>query len=75
MANISKDLSEYAQAVWKEPTNEGKYQLMEIMLDACRFQDNLTPIRRKVNNRLLSNRQLDKLAADLMLCDKDKVIK
>lgn len=75
MSPTPKNLSLQAQLVWKATTIENKREQLIKLLDDCRFQKNLGKIEREVQNINTTSKRLDQIAANLMLCDTDKVIK
>ena len=73
--NVSKDLSAHAKLVWSESDiNEKRKRLHEMLVD-FRFPKKIPIFEKKINDPNITGNKLDKLAADLMLCDTDKVIK
>lgn len=72
--NLSINLSKQAQAVWNAKSIPEKKQLIRQMLDDCRFKKNLRKFEIELERVNITLNQLDRIAADLMLCDTDKVI-
>lgn len=74
MATVYNDFSELAQAVWVAVDRSEKVELINIMITNCISNDvKKATFRRQVLQMNVS--KLDRFAADLMLCDHDKVIK
>ncbi len=72
----ANDLGALAQAVWALPKTdiEGKKQRLHVLVDNFKFKDKQEKFHLQITKENNPNK-LDKLAADLMLADTDKVIK
>lgn len=73
--NLSKDLSQYAQSVWAAKTIPNKKQALNELLDNCIFQKNLDVFRKEIAKSTISMNRMDFIASNLLLVDKDKIIK
>ena len=68
-----KKLDKYAQAVWEADTLGKKKVAMVNLIDQFDHKDKSQKLQSQATQ--MTGKQLDKLAADLMLRDTDKVIK
>ena len=68
-----KNLESYAQEVWNAKTLGGKKVAIIKLIDQFDHKEKAQKLQEQ--STLMSANQLDKLAADLMLRDTDKVIK
>lgn len=68
-----KNLEQYAQAVWAADSLGSKKVAIITLID--QFDHKEKAVRLQEQATSMSMKQLDKLAADLMLRDTDKVIK
>jgi hypothetical protein len=73
---IANDLGKLAQKVWSFPPTdvESKKELLHLMVDSFKFKEKQEKFHLIIDREYRPLR-LDKLAADLMLADVDKVIK
>lgn len=67
------NLEELAQQIWNISDIKIKQQLLLEMIDGFRYKEKQEQFRLIVN-RTIQSKRLDKLAADLMLADRDKII-
>lgn len=68
-----KNLDEQCQAVWNEPSLEGKRTAVKVMINAFDHKGKSVKYLEQVET--MKPYELDNLAKDLMLRDKDRVIK
>ena len=70
----AKNLDAMAQAVWNAGSVDEKKAALNSMIDSFKFKAKQDKFRRQVAAASNPNK-LDKLAGDITLADKDKVIK
>ncbi len=69
-----KDLGPLASDVWTASCLEQKKAKMLVLIESMRFKGKAEEFKRKLTS-LIDGRKIDKFAADIVLCDTDKVIK
>ncbi len=74
MTIIANDLGQLAQKVWQYSDVEAKKHTLHEMVDSFKFKEKQEKFHLIITRENRPSR-LDKLAADLMLADCDKVIK
>ena len=67
-----KNLDEMCQAVWNEPTEEGKRSALKVMINSFDHKEKAVKYLEQIET--MNKYKLDIFAKDLMLRDTDKVI-
>lgn len=68
-----KDLSSLASDVWAAKTLEDKRAKISVLIESMKFKAKAERFKQLVLEADV--KKIDKLAADIMLCDTDKVIR
>lgn len=71
---ISINMNTQAQLIWRTPDVESKKVLLHEMVNSFRYKDKQEYFHKLINGEGRIHK-LDKLAADIMLADTDKVIR